>query len=331
MFANPMVIALTITAVLTTAFILYATGVGVHILLFWDASSSSVRQLRLERRTFLVSSVMTHAIGVQVISFVLFVYTADRLHEFFTGAMCAAGTLNTNVYGYWTLGFKLAGFIAGSLWLIIHHVNGKAPDTPLIRIQYRWLCVVCALWCSETYFLLRYFFELDPHVITSCCGTIFDANAEGFAAEMTHVSLAIIRPLFWGMLITTLLVGGFYVIRQRGDWLFALLGTLLLPVSLVALISYLCLYFYELPTHHCPFCLLQKEYLYVGYLLYGSMFIGGIAATGVGMLKCFRIYCSLQAIVPAVQKRLCRVSLAGYVVFGLIAIFPMVFSDFRLL
>jgi len=330
MFASPMVIALTLTAVLSTAFILYATGVGLHILLFWNPSSSRALQLRLERRTFLISSVMTHAIGVQAISFVLFVYTADRLHEFFTGAMCAAGTLNANLYGYWALGLKLAGFVAGCLWMIIRHVNSRAPDYPLIRIQYGWLCVVCVLWCSETYYLLRYFFELDPQIITSCCGTIFDAATEGFAAEMTHVPLALIRPLFWGLLIGTLVAGNHYVIRRQGDGLFALLGTLLLPVSLVALISYLCLYFYELPTHHCPFCLLQKEYHYVGYLLYGSIFVGGITATGVGILKWFKMYHSLTSIVPALQRKLCKVSLAGFVVFGLTAIYPMIFSAFRL-
>ena len=34
-------------------------------------------------------------------------------------------------------------------------------------------------------------------------------------------------------------------------------------------------YIYELPTHNCPFCMLQKEYYYVGYLLWGMLF-GGV-------------------------------------------------------
>jgi len=29
-----------------------------------------------------------------------------------------------------------------------------------------------------------------------------------------------------------------------------------------------------LPTHHCPFCFLQKDYYYVGYLIYSVLFIG---------------------------------------------------------
>jgi len=33
-------------------------------------------------------------------------------------------------------------------------------------------------------------------------------------------------------------------------------------------------YVYQLPTHHCPFCLLQKDYYYVGYILYATLYVG---------------------------------------------------------
>ncbi len=331
MFASPMVIALLGGAAMTTAFGLYATGVGIRILLFWNSSSSSEAQLSLERKTCLVSSILVHVVGVQLLSFFLFVYTADRLHDFFTGAMCAAGTLNANACGYPALELKLIGFVGSCLWLIIRHVDAEAPDYPLIRIQYGWLCAICVIWCAETFYLFRYFRELDPQIITSCCGTIFSENAEGIAGETAHLSLALIRPGFWSLLAATLAAGVTFLRTRKGDWIFALLGTLMLPVSLAALISYICLYFYELPTHHCPFCLLQREYAYVGYLLYASMFAGGISAMGVGMLRWFKKYGSLKAIVPAVQKRLCMVSITGYAVFALTAGYPMVFSDFRLL
>lgn len=331
MFANPMVIALIGGAVLTTAFILYATGVGIHILLCWNPASASEAQLNLERKTALVSSIFVQVAGVQMLAFFLFVYTADRLHEFFTGAMCAAGTLNANSYGYPVIGLKLAGFIGSGLWLIIRHVDAKAPDYPLIRVQYGWLCAICAIWCAETFYLFRYFSELDPQIITSCCGTIFSESGEGLAAETAHLSISLIRPGFWGLLAATLAAGAIFLRTRKGDRIFALLGTLMLPVCLAALISYICLYFYELPTHHCPFCLLQKEYAHVGYLLYASLLTGAIAAMGVGMLGWFKHCGSLTAIVPAIQKRLCLTSIAGYVLFAATAGYKMVFSDFRLL
>jgi hypothetical protein len=30
-----------------------------------------------------------------------------------------------------------------------------------------------------------------------------------------------------------------------------------------------------MPNHNCPFCMLQKDYYYIGYLIWGT-FIGGI-------------------------------------------------------
>ncbi|MDW7771970.1 MAG: hypothetical protein SCH71_03675 [Desulfobulbaceae bacterium] len=331
MFANPMVIALMGGAVMTTAFMLYATGVGVQILCCWNRASASEAQLSLERKTYLVSSILLQVVGVQMLTFFLFILTVDRLHELFTGAMCAAGTLNANAYGYPVMGLKLAGFIGSGLWLIIRHVDAKAPDYPLIRIQYGLLCAVCVIWCFETFYLFRYFAALYPQIITSCCGTIFGNSGEGLAAETAHLSISVIRPGFWGLLVATLAAGAMFFRTRKGDWIFALLGTLMLPVSLAALISYICLYFYELPTHHCPFCLLQKEYSHVGYLLYASLLTGGVAAMGVGMLGWFKQYQSLRVIVPACQKRLSLVSIAGYAVFAVTAGYPMVFSDFMLL
>ena len=40
-------------------------------------------------------------------------------------------------------------------------------------------------------------------------------------------------------------------------------------------------YVYELPTHLCPFCMLQHHYHYIGFLIWGALFAGtfyGVAA-----------------------------------------------------
>ena len=86
----------------------------------------------------------------------------------------------------------------------------------------------------------------------------------------------------------------YFLLRGKGGKLFAVAGTLAFPVSVAALISFISLYFYELPTHHCPFCILQREYHYVGYLIYVTLLGGGIAAAGVWALMPFRSVPSLQ-------------------------------------
>ena len=98
----------------------------------------------------------------------------------------------------------------------------------------------------------------------------------------------------------------------------------------MALISYFCLYVYELPTHHCPFCMLQKEYHFVGYFLYGFLLVGAIAGTSIGIIGRFRKKVTLAGLIPQIQKRLCWASLMGYGLFTLRVTYPIVFFDFKL-
>ena len=48
-------------------------------------------QLGLERRTYLVSTLLGFALAFQVLSLFLLVYAADAIAPQLTGAMCAAG------------------------------------------------------------------------------------------------------------------------------------------------------------------------------------------------------------------------------------------------
>lgn len=59
-------------------------------------------------------------------------------------------------------------------------------------------------------------------------------------------------------------------------------------VSLAAIISFISVYIYELPTHHCPFCIVMEEYGYIGYLLYLPLFGAAVTGMGIGVLLPFR-------------------------------------------
>ena len=113
-------------------------------------------------------------------------------------------------------------------------------------------------------------------------------------------------------------------------FLFAAIGTLAFPWSVAALISFTSLYFYELPTHHCPFCILQREYNYVGYLIYLTLMEGGIACAGAWALMPFRSVPSLREYLPRIQRRLTGAGLTLYGAFTAVVIFRVLFSDFIL-
>jgi hypothetical protein len=75
---------------------------------------------------------------------------------------------------------------------------------------------------------------------------------------------------------------------------------------------------------------LQKEYDFVGYPLYIALFVACIAGGGIGMIDFYKYCPSIRLFVPAVQKKLCGVSLVAHILFAAFVTFPILFSDFKL-
>jgi len=145
MILHPAILALLVVSLLTSFMVLYAGWYGVRILLRWDIRSGSELQLSLERRTYLISTILSYVLAFQLLSLFLFIYTADHLHSLFAGAMCAAGTLNVNGFGYPLLITKVVNFLLASLWLIVNHADTRGYDYPLIKVTYALLTAIAPL------------------------------------------------------------------------------------------------------------------------------------------------------------------------------------------
>ena len=122
--------------------------------------------------------------------------------------------------------------------------------------------------------------------------------------------------------VTLLLAAGtglLYRLRQRAPWLVALLSGAAFVVTIAGILSFISLYVYEHPQHHCPFCILKPEYGYQGYWLYLPLFVATAAGLGVGAIQPFARIPSLKRIIPAVGKRLATVAAAMFVVVAAVA------------
>ena len=166
MFLSPAILAIIVGSLLVTIYAGYASLFGLQVVRHWDLRSGSERQLKLERRTHLISTIVAYLFGLSLFSTFLFVYTGDHLHTLFVGAMCAAGTLNANTYGYPLLVIKILNFFLCGLWLVVNHTDGQCADYPLIRPKYRFLAIIAALLALETVLTLNYFGALKADVIT---------------------------------------------------------------------------------------------------------------------------------------------------------------------
>jgi hypothetical protein len=330
MIQHPGILALLLASGLVSLLLLAAGWQGWRILRGWDLHSGSETQLDLERRTYLVSTLVANALVIQILSFFLFIFTADGLHTQFVGAMCAAGSLAVNAFGYPTLLAKIATCLAAGAWLILHRADTKGYDYPLIRPKYILLLVLVPLVLMESWLQTRYLTGLKADVMTSCCGSLFGQGRQGFAAELASLAPSIMQPVFWATFAILVIAGILFLLLRRGAASFSLLSLAFFLVAVASLISFFCLYIYELPTHHCPFCLLQREYHFVGYPIYGTLLGGAISGLGVGVLAPFQGRASLQEALPRMQARLGWIALALATLFTFIVGIWMLASPLKL-
>jgi len=331
MILHPAIIALCIDALLTCGILVYAAFFALRILRSWDLSSGSELQVALEQRTCLISTIMATCLVFQVLSLFFFIHTADSLCRLFPGAMCAAGTLNLNPFGYPLLGLKLFNAVFSGIWLIINHVDSHGYDYPLIRVKYRLLLVFAPLAVIEAVLIGLYFLSLHPHVITSCCGSLFSsASTAGTFSVLTFVPALPMLVIMYASIILTLVCGSRFLKSGRGAYLFAASTAATFLFCGAALVIAISVYAYALPAHHCPFCLLHREYGYVGYLYYGILLGGGVAGLGVGALQPFQRLESLAATVPAIQRVLALAALILYALFAAAVACQVLVSDLKL-
>jgi hypothetical protein len=324
---HPAVIALIAGSLMVSGMLLFSAFFGVSILRRWDIRSGSELQLNLERKTYLISTLMMYVLWFQLASFFLFIFTADRLHELFVGAMCAAGTLNVNEYGYPALILKMVNFILAGIWLIVNYADNRAYDYPLIRKKYALLLVLTPFVLLEAVVQGMYFAGMKADLITSCCGSLFSTGEGTIASELASLPVMPLKIAFYFSIACTFMSGVYFLWKEnRKGVLFSLASGITFMISIAAVISFFSLYIYELPTHHCPFCMLQREYRYLGYVFYLPLLCAAVTGSGVGVLAPFRPIESLNDIVTVTQKQLVAATLISYFLFSAVATYAMVSS-----
>ncbi len=327
MIFHPAVLALVAGSILVTVMILYAARQAVEILKNWDLRSGTEEQLILERKTYLVSTVLAYIFGFELLSFFLFIFTADQLHSLFVGAMCAAGSLYVNPYGYATLVVKLVTFLLAGVWLILNYVDNRADDYPLIRKKYAFFLLLVPLILLETVLQANYFFRLQPDLITSCCGTLFSSDSSVISLGGGLLPRIPIMITFYAAILLTAGLGIHVFVKSRRQYLFSAASAGTFVISVISVFSFICLYIYELPTHHCPFCMLQQEYGYIGYPLYLTLLTAGITGLAPGVLMPFKKIKSLARILPAVQRKLALTASVSFLIFAVIVTAKILLSN----
>jgi hypothetical protein len=317
MLFQPAIIALVLASALAALMLVASLPFAVAVLRHWDLSSGAESQVRLEKRTYLVATLVKIVLVAEVAALVLFVFNADRMAGLFTGAMCAVGTLKVDPFGFPALYLKLAVFFLAAFWLVLNHVDNQGWDYPLIRVKYAALIALAPVLLAAGLVQLAYFLGLRADVITSCCSTLFSGNG----ITVTSNSVAAL-PHGWALSLLTgtvaavLASGAVYLRWGQGGVIHAVLSLVLLGVGLAAIISTISVYVYEMPHHHCPFCILKREYHHLGYALYVPLFLGTALGVGTGIAAAASRLISLRVVGPLIARRLVLASMLCFAAFG---------------
>jgi hypothetical protein len=105
------------------------------------------------------------------------------------------------------------------------------------------------------------------------------------------------------------------------------LSLVILVVSLASVVSFLSLYIYELPTHHCPFDMLQKHYSFIGYPIYLALFAGVFFGLLPGLLHPLRRVPTLTDLIADAEVRWLTLSVVSILIFVCVASWPVIFGS----
>ena len=280
MILTPEVLAILILDAIFLFFGLIAFVLSIKIFLKWDMSATTQEQYSLEKQSYLSATIIKYIFAIKLPLFLFFVFTLDKISTLLTGAMCGAGVVDATDYGAYLLIIKLINLYLFGFWLTLHYLDIKSPNLPYTKLKFEFFIVAFLFLIVEILLEGIMFGSIDIDKMVSCCGTLYSSSSTSAIGAIFSIDTTLLLSLFYGIFGLMLF---FYIMKYR--YLFALANLIFLVVALISLIQFFGTYIYELPTHHCPFCFLQSDYYYIGYLLYSLLFLGSFYGMRVGILR----------------------------------------------
>ncbi|MEA3383353.1 MAG: hypothetical protein U9Q20_01570 [Campylobacterota bacterium] len=239
----------------------------IKILKSWDFSKTTTKQYLLEKYSYLATLIIFFTIIIKISLLPYFVYTIDILSVVVPGAMCAAGVISSNDYGEPLLVLKVIVVFLASLWIIVNKNDIKSKRFNFL-IKKFWLYIILFVFLIVEYVLdILYFSSISTVSIATCCSAIYDSSSVN--ALPFSMNLQFLLVSFYSIYILIL----FFNYKQLRVFS-GVLNIIFLYISYYAVIYFFGTYIYELPTHHCPFCMMQSDYFYIGYFIFLFLFLG---------------------------------------------------------
>ena len=260
-------------------FIAFLSTLG--LLKRWNFDVFTTEQFALENRSYLVMTIIFFVMLLKVVLLPYFVYTIDNLSNLIPGAMCGAGVIKANEYGNPLLSLKIIILFLSGLWLSMNSIDLKAKSYPYMKLKSWFFVLIFLLFSAEFLLDILYFTHIETTNPVSCCSVIFGqtGGVNGLPFGLDISKLLILFYLLFALVILTT-VSEMAVMSIIASLLFGV-------IAYYSVVYFFGTYIYELPTHLCPFCMLQDHYFYVGYLLWGLLLLGLFLTIDAAIMQSF--------------------------------------------
>ncbi len=161
---------------------------------------------------------------------------------------------------------KLAIVLFASLWLLLNKADTYAKNNLYFKKKMWFFIVLYILIVGEFLLSLNFFTLIQTQNPVLCCSVIYTDTSNPIPFNLSKYELLV---LFCALYIVVVLSA-----YKKQKLLLLIFGTFFTYISYYALVYFFASYIYELPTHKCPFCMLQKDYNYIGYFIYTTLFLG---------------------------------------------------------
>ena len=323
MLADPWAIALLVSGAAALLLMALAAVTACRVLAGWRPDEDSARQIALEDQTVLAALLVRYALLLQIFSLVLLLGAATSFAGVLAGAMCAAGALSANSFGLPALGIKLAAVFLYGFWLVLHGLDLRSEHRPLVRPAFTLLLLLLPLVAADTLLAVLYLANLQPDIVTSCCGVLFAPQSAGGFSLFDPFPGLILPTAFLFLAILILLAA--LRLRQGSsaralDFVLGLGCPLFFALALLVITNDISPYIYALPSHRCPFDLFDRATGYIGYPLYLSLFATTFAGASASWIAPLRGRPGLAEPIATYRRRAFTLLLAALPLFLLLCL-----------
>ena len=264
---------------------LLAAANGLWAARRWESAGATEEQYRLEKRVYLIMTLMICGLGLRLLMVPLWFATLQSLLGSIPGAMCLTGVHNCNTpYSYLASGLKLLLPPFYGFWLLLNALDRQLASQPFLRQKLLFLAPLGILLIGES-LLDAYFFLSVPYRQVSCCSSLLDLPKASIAPTVTHAwnGLALLYALL--LFIGAEILYCFQIQKRSAaaapPWWFGNKVVMLWESALIVATFSILIYlldvtlsplFLHRPEHHCIFCLGQEVWDVLGAV--GMIFLG---------------------------------------------------------